>query len=139
MVYQRQEQEKEFLAKMKHVSGDFNRWITRFKDQMRTCETIGVTLSDEGKVHFFTDNLNDTICGEIKARFMNLSTIALFPKIFEGFKHRTIGEYSQISNRKPHQAVFKVIRSDEDKLHGEVSFKAEEESEKRDRGCHICG
>ena len=45
------------------------------------------------------------------------------------------------SNRKPqpHQAAFKVIRSDEDKRHGEVSFKVKEESEKRDRGCHICG
>ena len=43
-------------------------------------------MSDEGKVLFFTDNLNDTICGEIKARFVNLSTIALFPKIYEGFE-----------------------------------------------------
>ena len=30
LVYQRQEQEKEF------VSGDFNRWITRFEDQRRS-------------------------------------------------------------------------------------------------------
>ena len=42
-----------FLAKMKHVSGDFNRWITRFEDQMETCETVGVALSDEAKIHYF--------------------------------------------------------------------------------------
>ena len=49
MAYQRQEQEKEFLAKMKHVSGDFNRWITRFEDQMETCDTVGVPLSVVGR------------------------------------------------------------------------------------------
>ena len=43
-----------------------------------------------------------------------------------------IAEYSQISTRKP-QTVFKVIRGEETKRHGEASFKAEEE------GCHICG
>ena len=64
---------------MKNVSGDFNRWITRFEDQVETCETVGVALSDEAKIHHFTDNLNDTIFGEIKASFMNLSMRALFP------------------------------------------------------------
>ena len=38
LVYERQEQEKEYLSKMKHVAGDFNRWITRFEDQVETCE-----------------------------------------------------------------------------------------------------
>ena len=29
VLYEKQEQEKDHLSKMKHVSGDFNRWITR--------------------------------------------------------------------------------------------------------------
>ena len=40
LIYERQEQEKEYLSKMKHISGDFNRWITRFQDQIETCETV---------------------------------------------------------------------------------------------------
>ena len=38
LMFVKQEQEKEYLSKMKHISGDFNRWITRFEDQMETCE-----------------------------------------------------------------------------------------------------
>ena len=56
--------------------------------------------------------MNDTIFGEVKASFMNLSTRALFPRTYEGFKKRIIDEYSQILTRKP-QAVFKVIRGEE--------------------------
>ncbi len=43
-----------------------------------------------------------------------------------------IAEYSQISTMKP-QTVFKVIRGEDNKRHGEASFKAEE------KGCRICG
>ena len=39
MAYQRQE--KEYLDKMKHVSGDFN----------KTCATVGAVLTDESKIH----------------------------------------------------------------------------------------
>ena len=40
LLYERQEQEKEHLAKMKmkHTHGDFNAWITRFEDQITICE-----------------------------------------------------------------------------------------------------
>ena len=62
-MYEKQEQEKEYLSKMKHTAGDFNRWITRFEDQMETCETIGVELSEEAKVLYFMNNLNDSIFG----------------------------------------------------------------------------
>ena len=40
LLYEKQKQEKDYLSKMKHVSGDFNRRITRFEDQIETCETI---------------------------------------------------------------------------------------------------
>ena len=50
LLYEKQEQERDYLSKMKHVSGDFNRWITRFEDQIETCETIGVELSEEAKI-----------------------------------------------------------------------------------------
>ena len=69
LIYQRQEQEKEYVAKMKQVSGDFNNWITRFEDQAETCATVGVVLTDEAKIHYFMNNLNDTIFGEVKASF----------------------------------------------------------------------
>ena len=46
LIFERQEQE-EYLSKMKHISGDFNRWITRFEDQIEICETVGVILSEE--------------------------------------------------------------------------------------------
>ena len=85
-------------------------------------------LSDEAKILYFMNNLNDSIFGAVKANFMDLSTRALYEEI----KQRMIAEYSQISTRKP-QTVFKVIRGEDSKRHGEASFKAEEE------GCHICG
>ena len=58
---------------------------------------------------------------------MDLSTRA-----YEEIKQRMIAEYSQIYTRKPH-TVFKVIRGEDTKRHGEASFKAEKE------GCHISG
>ena len=66
LMFEKQEQEKEYLSKMKHVSGDFNRWITRFEDQVETCETIGVELSEEAKMFYFMNNLNDSIFGDVK-------------------------------------------------------------------------
>ena len=117
---------------MKHISGDFNRWITRFEDQMETCETIGVELSEEAKMFYFMNNLNDSIFGDVKSNYMDLSTRALFPDTYEEIKQRVIAEYGQITSRKP-QTVLKVIRGDDAKRYGESSFKAEEE------GCHICG
>ena len=65
---------------MKHVSGDFNRWITRFEDQIETCETIGVELSEGAKILYFMNNLKDSTFGDVKANFMDLSTRALFPQ-----------------------------------------------------------
>ena len=44
-------------------------------------------------------NLNDSIFGEIKANYMNLSTRALYPRNYEDLKQRMIAEYSQISTR----------------------------------------
>ena len=78
------------------------------------------------------NNLNDSIFGDVKANFMDLSTRALFPQTYEEIKQRIIAEYSQISTRKP-QTVFKVLRGDDTRRYGEASFKAEED------GCHICG
>ena len=75
-----EKQEKEYLSKMKHITGDFNRWITRSENQMETCETIGVDLSEEAKILYFMNNLNDSIFGDIKANFLDLSTRALSPQ-----------------------------------------------------------
>ena len=50
LIYERQEQEKEVLSKLKHTYGDFNKWITLFEDQITTCETVGVELSEEAKM-----------------------------------------------------------------------------------------
>ena len=43
-----------------------------------------------------------------------------------------IAEFRQISMRKS-QTVFKVIRGEDSRSHGESSFRAEE------GGCHVCG
>ena len=51
-MFQRRDTEREYLAKMKHVSGDFNRWITKFEDQVETCETIGLELDEDAKILF---------------------------------------------------------------------------------------
>ena len=72
--FEKRKQEEDYLSKLKHVSGDFNRWITRFEDQVKVCETIGVVLTEEAKVFYFMNNLNDTIFGTVKANFMELST-----------------------------------------------------------------
>ena len=80
LLYERQEQEKEHLAKMKHTHGDFNAWITRFEDQITICEQYGVELSEEARILYFMNNLNDTIIGNIKTDYMNLCKRALFPR-----------------------------------------------------------
>ena len=51
LIYQRQEQEKEYLAKMKHVSGDLNKLIKRFEDQAETFATVGAVRAEESKIH----------------------------------------------------------------------------------------
>ena len=130
LIYERQEQEKEVLSRHKHVYRDFDKWITLFEDQITTCETVGVELSEEAKILYFMSILNDSIFGEVKASYMNLSTRTLYPRNYEDIKQRMIMAYSQISTRKPH-LVF-VIRGEEGKRHGEASFKAEE------KGCPIC-
>ena len=48
LLYEKQKQEKDYLSKMKHVPGDFNRRITRFEDQIETCETIRSRTLREG-------------------------------------------------------------------------------------------
>ena len=82
LMYEKQEQEKDYFSKLKHITGDFNRWITRFEDQMETCETIGVELSEEAKILYFMNNLNDSIFGDVKSNFMDLNTCALFPQTY---------------------------------------------------------
>ena len=57
---------------------------------------------------------------------------------YEDLKQRMIAEYSQISTRKP-RTEFKVIKGEDNKRYGEASFKADEEPERGDKGCHICG
>ena len=47
--FEKRKLEEDYLSKLKHVSGDFNRWITRFEDQIKICETIGVVVMEEAK------------------------------------------------------------------------------------------
>ena len=83
---------------MKNVSGYFNRWITRFEDQIETCETIGIELFEEAKILYFMNNLNDSIFGDVKANFVDLSTRALFPQTYEDIKQRMIAKRSSKSS-----------------------------------------
>ena len=117
--FEKRKQEEDYLSKLKHVSGDFNRWITRFEDQVKVCETIGVVLTEEAKVFYFMNNLNDTIFGTVKANFMELSTRVLFPDTYDEIKQRIISEYGQITSRKP-QTVLKVIKGEDAKRYGEA-------------------
>ena len=102
------------------------------KTRLPLARRSGSSLSEVAKILYLMSNLNDSIFGEVKANYMNLSTRALYPRNYEDLKQRMIAEYSQISTRKP-QLVFKIIRGEDGKHHGEASFKAEE------KGCHICG
>ena len=56
--FDKRKQEEDYLSKSKHVSGDFSRWIIRFEDQVKVCETIGVVLTEEAKIFYFMNNLN---------------------------------------------------------------------------------
>ena len=51
--FEKRKQEEDYLSKLKHVSGDCNRWITRFEDQVKVCETIGVVLTEEDHILFY--------------------------------------------------------------------------------------
>ncbi len=132
LMFQRRDTEREYLAKMKHVSGDFNRWITKFEDQVETCETIGLELDEDAKIFYFMNNLNDEIFRESKAAFMNLSTRRLYPDNYEDIKQRMIDEYGQMMARKP-QLVLKVIKGEDSKRREESSFKAGEEHKSSDK------
>ena len=112
------------LGSSETATGDFNRWITRFEDQMETCETIGVDFSEEAKILYFMSNLNDSIFGDVKSNFMDLSTRALFPQNYEELKQRMIAEYSPLMTMKPH-VVMKIIRGEDTRRFGVASFKAE--------------
>ena len=101
------------------------------RTRSRLARLFGVELSEKAKILYFMNNLNDSIFGDVKANFMDLSTRALFPRTNE-IKQRMIAECSQISTRKL-QTVFKVLRGDDTRRYGEASFKAEED------GCRICG
>ena len=70
-LYERHEQEKEYLTKMKYVSGDLNIWITRF-DHEETCLTVGVDIG-RGEDSHFMSNPSDIIFGEVMSSFMNRS------------------------------------------------------------------
>ena len=107
--FEKRKQEEDYLSKLKHVSGDFNRWITRFEDQVKVCETIGVVLTEEAKIFYFMNNPNDSIFGTVKANFMELSTRVLFPETYDEIKQRVIAEYGQVTQRGP-QTVLKVIK-----------------------------
>ena len=89
----KKKQVEDYLSKLKHVSGDFNRRITRFEDQVKVCETIGVVLTEEAKVFYFMKNFNDIIFGTVKANFMELSARVLFPETYDEIKQRIISEY----------------------------------------------
>ena len=132
LMYERRELEKEQLAKLKHTTGDFNRWITRFEDQVEVCETVGLEITEEAKIYHFMNNLNDLIFKDAKNDFMNQRTRSLFPDTYEEIKQKMIDEYGQIMTRKP-QLVLKVIRGEDTRKGAEASFKAEE------GGCHVCG
>ena len=112
------------------MSGDFNRRITRFEDQVKVCETIWVVLTEVAKIFYFMNNLNDSIFGTVKANFMELSTRVLFPETYDEIKQMVIAEYGQVTQRRP-QTVLKLIKCEDAKRYGEATFKAEEE------GCHL--
>ena len=67
--FQKRKQEEDYLSKLKHVSGDFNRRITRFEDQVKGCEPIWVVLTEVAKKFYFMNNLNNSIFGTVKADF----------------------------------------------------------------------
>ena len=75
--------------------------ITRFEDQIKVRETIGVVLTEEAKIFYFMNNLNDSIFGTVKANFMELSARVLFPDTYDEIKQRVIAEYGQITQREP--------------------------------------
>ena len=93
LMYERREIEREQLAKLKHTAGDFNRWITRFEDQVEVCETIGLEISEEAKIYHFMNNLNDLTFKEAKNDFMNQRTRSPFPDTLEEIKQKMIDEY----------------------------------------------
>ena len=50
LMLEQREQQKAILSKLKHVSGDFYRWLQRFEDQCEICMTVGVDLTDVSRL-----------------------------------------------------------------------------------------
>ena len=74
LIYERQEQEKEVLSKLKHTYGDFNKWITLFEDQITTCETVGVQ-SPCTEVHIIGLDLSEDAVVEIAHEIEDLGLL----------------------------------------------------------------
>ena len=118
--FEKGKQEGDHLPTLKHVSEDFNRWITPFEDQVKACETVGVVPTKEAKIFYF------------KASFMELSMRISFSDTYVENRQRVIAEYGRITSRNS-QTMLEVIKTRTLSVTGETSFKAEEE------GCHVCG
>ena len=68
---------------------------------METCETIGVELSEEDKVLYFMNNLNDSKFGDAKANFMDLS----FPSLSTRASPRGLSYLFQIDLPFPESPI----------------------------------
>ena len=74
-------------------------------------------MTEEAKILYFMNNLNDSIFEKVRANFLELSTRVLFPDPYDEIKQRIIVEYGQITQRKP-QTVLKVIKGEDAKRAG---------------------
>jgi hypothetical protein len=139
LMLEQQKQQENILSKMKHVSGDFYRWLQKFEDQIEVCETVGVELTEEIKVMYFMSNLNESIFKDTQGLWRSTFTRGTFPRTFAGLKERIITEFGQKNMDNPY-LIAKVSNAGEKPVgKGEVSFPVKEESKHSGgSGCWLC-
>ena len=86
LSFENRKQDGDYLSRLKHVSGDFNRWITRFGSSQ--------------------SSILRAVFGTVEANYMELSTRSLFLGTYFEIQQHIIAEYGQITSRKP-QTVLK--------------------------------
>ena len=79
-------------ARAPHLdAGDEEDLVLRFEKRKQEEETsrtrsVGVVRTEEAKIFYFMNNLNDSIFETVKANFMELSTRVLFPDTYDEIK-----------------------------------------------------
>jgi len=98
----RRETERQILKDLVHRKGLYTQWLTRFEDQLETCEIVGIELSEYEKCTYSMGTVNPLIFESTLVMWKNpLSRKSTFSDNYEGLKVTINGLYVTARNNNP--------------------------------------